>query len=111
MSIVGFGLAAARLSSEKALIWSKVLMLVSGGVVILLAYLRMRHVSARIRAAEEVTDTALATDLSVVSDHCAVWPAAAICHSCRCALRDPARILDQGKVRLRPLVSGEEKAS
>ncbi|MDX2483370.1 MAG: DUF202 domain-containing protein [Pseudodonghicola sp.] len=66
MAIVGFGLAAARLSGEKAAMWSEVLMLAAGGVVILLAYLRMRYVTARIRAAEISEDFALVPDTFLV---------------------------------------------
>jgi putative membrane protein len=48
ISIVGFGLATARLSGEKAALWSELAMLIAGAAVILLAWLRMRHVRARI---------------------------------------------------------------
>lgn len=62
IAIVGFGLAAARLDQQQAAVWSEVLMLVAGAIVIFLAYLRMRHVRARIAASETIEDDALPTD-------------------------------------------------
>ncbi len=41
ISIVGFGLATARLSSDPAPLWSEISMLLSGGLVVIIAYLRM----------------------------------------------------------------------
>lgn len=46
-SIIGFGMAAARLGAGEVQIWSEVLMLVAGAVVVLLAFLQMRRVSGR----------------------------------------------------------------
>lgn len=48
VAIVGFGLAASRLGTQPSPLWSDVLMLCSGAAVILLAWLRMRHVRKRI---------------------------------------------------------------
>lgn len=62
IAIVGFGLAAARLGQEKAALWSEILMLASGALVILLAFLRMRHVRKNISSAELIDDSALTAD-------------------------------------------------
>ncbi len=62
IAIVGFGLGVARLSQTRADLWSEVLMLAAGALVILLAFLRMRHVRRNIAAAEPVDDTALTAD-------------------------------------------------
>jgi len=62
IAIEGFGLAAARLGHVDAGLWSGVLMLASGALVIVLAFLRMRHVRRNIAAAELVDDTALTAD-------------------------------------------------
>lgn len=50
ISIVGFGLATARLGSEPAPVWSEVAMLTAGALVVVIAYLRMRHIRLRISA-------------------------------------------------------------
>jgi putative membrane protein len=62
IAIVGFGMATARLGSGQPQIWTEVLMLVAGAVVVLLAFLRMRHVKARISADEMLDDDAFPTD-------------------------------------------------
>ncbi len=62
IAIVGFGLAAARLGNAQPQIWTEVLMLVAGAVVVLLAFVRMRHVRMRIAAATMLDDDALPTD-------------------------------------------------
>lgn len=62
VAIVGFGLAAARIGQEKAAVWSEVLMLVAGAVVILLAFLRMHHVRKSIAAKKVIGDRALTAD-------------------------------------------------
>lgn len=62
IAIVGFGMAAARLGNAQAHVWSEVLMLVSGAVVIFLAFLRMRRIRSRIAAAEALDDDTVPTD-------------------------------------------------
>lgn len=62
IAIVGFGLAAARLGNAQPQIWTEVLMLIAGAVVILLAFLRMRHVRARIAEAAMLDKDALPSD-------------------------------------------------
>lgn len=62
ISIIGFGMAAARLNNAQVQVWSEVLMLVAGAFVILLAFLRMRRVQVRIVATETQLDDAVPTD-------------------------------------------------
>ena len=62
ISIVGFGMAAARLGDGQAQVWSEMAMLVAGSLVILLAFLRMRRVKARIAAQDVLDDDAIPTD-------------------------------------------------
>lgn len=62
VAIVGFGLAASRLGQERAAVWSEMLMLGAGALVILIAFLRMRHVRKNIAAAELFDDSALTAD-------------------------------------------------
>jgi len=62
MAVVGFGLAAARMSSAPVATWSEALLLGTGGVVIGVAFVRMRHVRARIDATAAVDDDTLPTD-------------------------------------------------
>lgn len=62
IAIVGFGMAAARLGDGQPQVWSEVLMLVAGAGVVLLAFLRMRHVKTRISADEMLDDDAVPTD-------------------------------------------------
>jgi len=63
IAIVGFGLGAARLGGvPQTSPWSEVAMLVAGALVLLLAFLRMRHVQKRIAAAESLEDDAVPTD-------------------------------------------------
>jgi len=62
IAIVGFGLGAARLGGQQAALWSEVAMLVTGAVVIALAWLRMRHVRARIASADIADDDGAPAD-------------------------------------------------
>lgn len=62
IAIVGFGLASARLGEQQPAVWSEILLLIAGAVVVFLAYLRMRHVQGRIAASETIEDDALPTD-------------------------------------------------
>ncbi len=56
VAIVGFGLAAARLGNQPSPIWSEVVMLGAGAIVVLLAWARMQHVRKRIDAADRLPD-------------------------------------------------------
>lgn len=62
IAIVGFGLGAARLGPGPVPLWSEAALLVTGALVVGIAFVRMRRVRARIRAAAEVDDDALAAD-------------------------------------------------
>ncbi|MEZ5535894.1 MAG: DUF202 domain-containing protein [Thiolinea sp.] len=62
IAVVGFGLGAARLGTAPVNLWSEVLLLGSGGLVTLLAYLRMRLIRSRIDADENEDDDSLPMD-------------------------------------------------
>ena len=56
VAIVGFGLAAARLGVRPVPMWSTYLLFGAGGAVVVIAWLRMRHVRKRIDRAERLPD-------------------------------------------------------
>ena len=56
VAIVGFGLAAARLGARSVPLWSTYLLFVTGGAVVLIAWLRMRHVRKRIDSDQRLPD-------------------------------------------------------
>ena len=56
VAIVGFGLAAARLGARAVPPWSTYVMFAAGGAVVLIAWLRMRHVRKRIDKEERLPD-------------------------------------------------------
>lgn len=62
MAVVGFGLAAARIGTAPVAIWSESLLQATGGVVIGVAFVRMRHLRARISVAAAGDDDRLPTD-------------------------------------------------
>lgn len=62
VAIEGFGIAAARIGDGTPRGWTEILMLVAGAVVIVLAFIRMRRIRARIDSAETVEDEALPAD-------------------------------------------------
>ncbi|MCB1365063.1 MAG: DUF202 domain-containing protein [Rhodobacteraceae bacterium] len=66
VAIVGFGLAAARLGSRPAPLWSDLLLLGSGAAVIVLAWARMRHVRGRIDRAESLPDDSEPAEMFLV---------------------------------------------
>ena len=63
VAIVGFGLAAARLGNQPSPLWSEVLMLSAGASVIIIAWLRMRHLRKRIDRPEKLPDDSAAAEL------------------------------------------------
>ncbi len=63
VAIVGFGLATARLGNQSSPAWSEALMLAAGAFVILIAWLRMRHVRKRIDNPERLPDESGLTEL------------------------------------------------
>mgnify|MGYP000008779946 CR=1 FL=1 len=62
ISIVGFGLAAARLGTQQTSVWSEVGMLVAGALVVVFAYLRMRQIRSLINSEKHFVDDRLPTD-------------------------------------------------
>jgi putative membrane protein len=56
VAIVGFGLAAARLGNQPSPIWTEILMLAAGALVVVLAWARMQHVRKRIDASDRLPD-------------------------------------------------------
>lgn len=63
IAIVGFGLAFSRLGPiAPNSIWSEVALLLSGAFVVLVAFLRMRHVRAKISDPKPQDDDALPAD-------------------------------------------------
>ncbi|WOI56687.1 DUF202 domain-containing protein [Palleronia sp. LCG004] len=56
VAIVGFGLAAARLGERSVPHWSTYLLFAAGGAVVVIAWLRMRHVRRRIDLKERLPD-------------------------------------------------------
>lgn len=66
IAVVGFGLAAARLGSGEPVIWTEILLLITSAVVIVIAYIRMRWLRARIVSSEELDDGSLAPDTLLV---------------------------------------------
>lgn len=67
ISIMGFGMATARLSNEKVEVWSEVLMLVAGAIVILFAYLRMHRLRALIAKPELLHHGSMPKDTFLVA--------------------------------------------
>ena len=56
VAIVGFGLAASRLGQTTPPFWSAYLMFAAGGTVVVIAWLRMRHVRKRIDLEDRLPD-------------------------------------------------------
>lgn len=63
IAIVGFGLAAARLGDGKVALWSEVLLLITAGAVVFVAYLRMLRLKAQIADKTEINDVSTATEM------------------------------------------------
>jgi putative membrane protein len=66
IAVVGFGLAAARLDDIATTLWSELLLLASGGLVIVVAYLRMMSVRRRIVSVDRQDDEPLPADTLLV---------------------------------------------
>ena len=62
IAVVGFGIGAVRLSATPAPGWSEAVLLLSGAVVVVIAFIRLRHVRARINHKEVFDDDPLASD-------------------------------------------------
>lgn len=66
IAIVGFGLAAARLGGRTGGAWSELALLGAGGAVVV-AWLRMRRLRARIAGEERLDDDSPAADALLVA--------------------------------------------
>ncbi|HBN29929.1 MAG TPA: DUF202 domain-containing protein [Rhodobacteraceae bacterium] len=62
IAIVGFGLAFSRIGAGNGTFWTEMALLSSGAFVVLVAFLRMRHVRRKIADMEQLDDDALAAD-------------------------------------------------
>lgn len=66
IAAVGFGLAASRLGTTQAPMWSELALLASGVIVIVISYLRMRVLRRRITSDEELDDGAPEADALLI---------------------------------------------
>ena len=72
-AVVGFGLAIGRLGSQAPWPWTEIAMLFSGGLVILLAYLRMRCKQREIDTATEYSKEERPFDLLLLALVCSMF--------------------------------------
>ncbi|WP_346836412.1 DUF202 domain-containing protein [Microbulbifer sp. SAOS-129_SWC] len=63
IAVVGFGLAAARLGGQQTPVWSDIALIVSGGLVVLLSYIRMQIHRKQIDRLESFDDKPAPIDL------------------------------------------------
>lgn len=64
LAIIGFGLAITKIDGRTELFWSATSLLLTGAIVVILAYLRMRVLRSRIDApGSSLDDTGLADGL------------------------------------------------
>lgn len=63
IAVVGFGLAAGRIGDQPPTTWSEIALLVTGGIVVLLSYCRMRLQKRRIDSQAGLEDEASPVDL------------------------------------------------
>lgn len=62
IAVVGFGIGVVRLNAGAAPGWSETVLLLSGAIVVVIAFLRLRHVRARINHKDVIDDDPFATD-------------------------------------------------
>lgn len=62
IAVVGFGIGATRVGSTQVSGWSEATLLLSGGVVIVIAYIRLRKVRSRITAQDFFDDDPTVAD-------------------------------------------------
>lgn len=62
IAIMGFGLAAAHLSDQQVNLKTETLMLAAGGLVIVCAYVRMRHFRSLIASSDELGQAEMPKD-------------------------------------------------
>lgn len=66
IAVVGFGLGLGRLGRGTGQLWSDGLLIGSGAVVVLIAFVRMRHTRRRILMESDVDDDSQLADLFLV---------------------------------------------
>ncbi|MCB1440895.1 MAG: DUF202 domain-containing protein [Nitratireductor sp.] len=66
ITIVGFGLATARISNVSVPFWSDILLFGSGAILVLLAFLRMIWLRKRIEQDELLDDGGVAADALLI---------------------------------------------
>ena len=62
IAVLGFGIGAKRINATTVPVWSEAALLFSGAVVVVIAYLRLRHVRRRISDREQFDDDPLMAD-------------------------------------------------
>jgi len=67
IAVVGFGLAAARLSGQHTPPWSDIALVVSGGLVVLLSYIRMQIHRKQIDRQQSFDDKPAPIDLLLLA--------------------------------------------
>ncbi|WP_078085846.1 YidH family protein [Microbulbifer mangrovi] len=72
-AVVGFGLAIGRLGDQLPSPWTEIAMLISGGLVILLAYLRMRSKQREIDSTTEQAREERPFDLLLLALVCSMF--------------------------------------
>jgi putative membrane protein len=63
VAIVGFGLVAARVGPPQNTYWSEILLLISGAIVVVIAYFRKRALRKRISLAQEFDSDKIPADM------------------------------------------------
>lgn len=66
VAVIGFGLVVGRMGNEPPSIWSEVGLLLTGGLVVLLSYVRMERQRRRIDRDAGLVDKANPADLLLV---------------------------------------------
>lgn len=73
VAVVGFGLAVGRLGSQPSSPWSEVALLITGGIVVLLSYIRMRIKRREIDNEAVEVDEERPLDLVLLSLVCSMF--------------------------------------
>jgi putative membrane protein len=56
IAVVGFGIGAVRLGPGTGAVWSEIALLVTGAIVVFVAFLRLRYVHKRISDEKQMPD-------------------------------------------------------
>ncbi|MEM7443060.1 MAG: DUF202 domain-containing protein [Pseudomonadota bacterium] len=67
ITMVGFGLVATRITHVDAPLWSEALLMASGGLVTIVAYLRMLSIRRRILSRTKEKDEAVGADVFLIA--------------------------------------------